>query len=130
MKVDQYETKYKYRLSASDYELMPKIDPTSRDSKCSLALWNLEDAIGEQSEKTNEFALGQNFIRRYNMTMRFVRRTTSQQQIALSVFIGKAQHYDELIDTGIWVTCSAISLLGYLSWFTVLKYKRVRLEQR
>ena len=58
MKVDQYETKYKYRLSASDYELMPKIDSTLRDSKCSLGLWNLEDAIGEQSARTNEFALG------------------------------------------------------------------------
>lgn len=68
--------------------MIPRVDDNIRAAKCDLGLFNLDALfVGEKDEDTNEFAIGQNFIRSYNLTMKFVERQSSDD-ISLSMFIG------------------------------------------
>ena len=76
--------------------MVPKVDDDVRQARCDLGLFNL-DALFEDEENvdTNEFAIGQNFIRSYNMTLKFVNRESSDD-IALSMFIGSTNRKEDV----------------------------------
>lgn len=74
LSVDQYTTNYAYTMGPAEFEMVPKVDTNLRASKCDLGLFNLDAITTDEGEDTNEFAIGQNFIRSYNMTMKFVNR--------------------------------------------------------
>ena len=67
--------------------MVPRVDDSIRAAKCDLGLFNLDSLFSGENEDTNEFAIGQNFIRSYNLTMKFVERQSSDD-ISLSIFIG------------------------------------------
>ena len=67
--------------------MVPRVDDNIRAAKCDLGLFNLDALFAGENEDTNEFAIGQNFIRSYNLTMKFVERQSSDD-ISLSIFIG------------------------------------------
>ena len=97
LSVDQYETKYSYRMDPLDYEMIPKVDEATREAECDLGLWNLQDVVSsEENVDTNTFAVGQNFIKKYGITMQFVERKydsdSDKNTISLTIFIGNASH--------------------------------------
>ena len=74
LSVDQYSTDYTYLLKPVEFEMVPKIDTDLRTAKCDLGLFNLDALFDDENVDTNEFAIGQNFIRSYNMTLKYVNR--------------------------------------------------------
>ena len=99
LKVAQYETNLAYRMEPKMFMCLPRIDPTLKTSMCALGLWNLQnlydyDQHDQIGEDIKAFAVGQNFIRQYNMTFKFVRTVTesdTQSDINLLMFIGPAE---------------------------------------
>ena len=75
--------------------MVPKVDSNTRTAKCDLGLFNLEALFENENVDTNEFAIGQNFIRTYNMTLKYVNRQSSQD-IALSMFIGSTTKKEDI----------------------------------
>ena len=76
------------------------------------------------------FGVGQNFIRKYNMTIRFAERRDSEvKDINMSIFIGKAGEQNSIIEPLSIQLITGFALLAYLGWFTVLKFRRVKKEQ-
>jgi len=111
---------------------LPKVDPSLRVSKCNLGLWNLDEVLKTSQESdVKQFAVGQNFIRSYNMTMRFIRTeqdATGSRSISLLLYMGPAGHRDSIWDTLIWMGPTCLCILAYLGYFSVLKFRRVREE--
>jgi len=68
--VDEYSTGSAYSLEPADFEMFPKVS-TYRESFCQLGLWSLFDTFPSQADlpQANSFAIGQNFIRKYNMAI-------------------------------------------------------------
>ena len=54
LNVDQYETRWAYRLEPAQYEMAPKIDAELRTVKCALGLWNLADKHGGEEDQYAE----------------------------------------------------------------------------
>ena len=78
----------------------------------------------------NSFGVGQNFIRKYNMTAKFSeKQDTGKTQISMSIFIGKADNQRNILDPLLWQAITASLLLAYVGWFTVLKFRRVKVEK-
>ena len=77
LQVDQYTTKYSYLLQPHMYMTMPKVDPSLRVPKCALGLWNLKNHqdvdLSTIGSDIDQFAVGQNFIREYNMTFKYIK---------------------------------------------------------
>lgn len=77
-------------MDPKDFEMAPKIEKSTRVQKCNLGLWNLEDNEEEKKDySSNTFAVGQNFIKKYGLTIMFVERAGTND-ISLSVYIGNA----------------------------------------
>ena len=73
--------------------MLPRINDELRTTTCDLGLFNLDaKSSGDESSNTdsNEFAIGQNFIRKYGLLMRYVVRAGSNE-VSLSIFIGDAE---------------------------------------
>lgn len=63
-------------MEPEQFEMLPKVDTKLRTAECALGLWNLQNTKDSASQyDINEFAVGQNFIRTYNMTLKFVKRS-------------------------------------------------------
>ena len=77
LNVNGYDISYSYELAPEDFELFPKLNVEYRISQCQLSLWNLYTTQTSQQKvdtvAANRFAIGQAFIRKYGMTIRFVR---------------------------------------------------------
>ena len=75
LKLGMYDTSYAYTMQPSEFEMLPKVDSSIRGTMCNLGLWNLQESKIDDPEEgdvdSNEFAIGQNFIRKYGMTVRF-----------------------------------------------------------
>ena len=130
--IDQYETHYAYKMSPLRYMTLPKVDPYLRVSKCQLGLWNLQQVIPSQDEEEfKQFAVGQNFLREYNMTMRFLKTEKDQggsRSISVLLYIGNAERRDTIMSTIAMMFFTGFLLLAYLAYFSVLKFRRVKKE--
>ena len=125
--VDTYKTKFAYSLAPTDFEMLPKINNELRSSKCNLGIWNLDEYRHEGTRgDVNQFAVGQNFIRKYNMTMKFSKRKDGTDNVSLDVFLGKADHEKDNSTAISWSLATSVILLAYVGWFTVVKFRRVR----
>ena len=91
LQLGQYETSYAYSMDQSEFEMLPKVDSSIRGTMCNLGLWNLQESNLENAQAvdgdTNEFAIGQNFIRQFGLTIRFQER---EDAISMTVFLGQA----------------------------------------
>ena len=71
--------------------MLPKVDSSIRGTMCNLGLWNLQESNLENAQAvdgdTNEFAIGQNFIRQFGLTIRFQERDAD---ISMTVYLGQA----------------------------------------
>lgn len=117
-------------MNPSQFEMTPKVDVNLRVAMCNLGLFNLQDINISQSENddTTEFALGQNFIRTYNMTMKFVERQSSDD-ISLSVFIGSTTHKESFLSQLWYMLATGMALLAYVGCLSVTKFRRVKQEK-
>ena len=79
--------------------MLPRVSPELRSTTCDLGLFNLantnKDGDASNSD-TNEFAVGQNFIRKYGLTMKYVVRKDSND-ISLDIFLGNAEQEESLV---------------------------------
>ena len=100
-----------------------------RTSKCALGLWNLNENRDETSDDVQEFAVGQNFIRKYNMTMKFSKRKDGTNNVSLDVFLGKADQEQTVTTMAYWMILTGFAILAYVGWFSVLKFRRVKQEK-
>lgn len=78
---------------------------------------------------SNKFALGQNFIRKYNLTIRFTERNDATDNINMAVFIGKTTHKNTIMSELTIALASGFCLLSFLGYFTVIKFRRVKREK-
>ena len=95
LSIDQYDTKYSYNIEPADFEMYPKVNSQTRVEACALGLWNKDAVLNYETtdvvdSEANAFAIGQNFIRKYNMTIQFVERASSND-ISMAVYLGNAQ---------------------------------------
>ena len=108
--------------------MVPKVNPDLREAKCDLGLFNLDALFDGENLDTNEFAIGQNFIRSYNMTMKFVNRKSSQD-IALYMYVGSTTTKEEIFNQLYYMLATGFSLLGYVGCLSVTKFRRVKRER-
>ncbi len=125
--VDTYKTKFAYSLAPWDFEMLPKINDELRSSKCNLGIWNLDQFRDEGSKgDVNQFAVGQNFIRKYGMTMKFSKRKDGTDNVSLDVFLGNADHEKDNTTAVTLSLATSVILMAYVGWFTVVQFRRVR----
>lgn len=65
------------------------------------------------------------------MTFKYVKtvkKDTGMSDISLLMYIGASQHQSTVYNDLIWGGLSSILLLAYLGYFSVLKFRRVRIE--
>ena len=75
--------------------------------------------------------MGQNFIREYNMTMKFLKTEKDKDgtlSISVLMYIGNATYRASIWSTLAWMMITGFSLLAYLGYFSVLKFRRVGKE--
>ena len=70
--------------------------------------------------RSNEFALGQNFIRNYDLLVNWVTRDSGKTM--LQIYIGPATYKESKYYELIFVIGSGALLLIYVSYFTVLRF--------
>ena len=135
LQIDQYVTKYVYDMTPSMYMTLPKIDPVLKASRCSLGLWNLMQVQQRESMQQggdiDAFAVGQNFIREFNMTFKFIKTQQDSKiidNISLLIFLGAAKHKETAWDSLLFVIPTSLFLLSFLGYFSVLKFRRHRTE--
>ena len=128
LSVDQYRTDYAYIMSPSEFEMVPTIDNNLRTAKCDLGLFNLDALFDDENVDTNEFAIGQNFIRSYNMTLKYVNRKSSDD-IALSMYIGSTTNREWVYEELWYMMGTGFALLGYVGCLSVTKFRRVKREK-
>ena len=73
--------------------------------------------------------MGQNFIRKYNLTLKFTRPEDVNKDISLSVFIGRANPMQSLIPEAVLVTVTSFALFAYVGCFSVMKFRRIKSEK-
>ena len=124
-----YDTGYSYALTPEEYEFLPTVT-NGKQQVCTLGLWNIDveqNSMG--NSQYNQFAIGQNFIRKYNMTIRFTERNDFSNNISLSVFIGKTDKKLVILPELLMALFTWFLLLGFVGYMTVLKFRRVRSEK-
>ena len=119
---------------------MPKIDRVSRNTRCNLGLWNLNEKLKlglgfkefDFGNDVHEFALGQNFIRQYNMTLKYIKTSkffsSGINDVSVMVYIGAAGHRNSMGSELYFMLLVCFLLLVYLGYFSVLKFRRVKKE--
>ena len=108
--------------------MVPRVDDSIRQAKCDLGLFNLDALYSGEDEDTNEFAIGQNFIRQYNLTMKLVERQSSDD-ISLSIFIGSTDQKEDQFSQIWYMLGTGFALLGYVGCLSVTKFRRVSREK-
>ena len=114
-------------MAPYDYEMYPKVQNNLRVQKCNLGLWN-KDSVVSNDLSSDTFAIGQNFIRRYNMTIMSTERAESND-ISMHIYIGDATNQIPLYLEISYMLVIVLSLLGYVGYFSVLKFRRQKKEK-
>jgi len=61
LQLGEYETDYSYQMKPNEFEMLPKVDESIRNTMCNLGLWNLENknkVSSSVNRDSNEFAVG------------------------------------------------------------------------